>query len=117
MSPRDAGLSPAASPLDAVAVAIMTGLCLTWGLNQVAIKLALPDIPPLIQATLRSTGATIIIVIWARLRGVSLTVRDGTLVPGIAAGVLFGLEFILIYCGLVWTPASRAAASGCWLSR
>lgn len=109
MSSRDAGIGSAARPLDAVAVAIMTFLCLTWGFNQVAIKLALPDIPPLIQATLRSTGATIIIVIWARLRGVSLTLRDGTLVPGIAAGVLFGLEFILIYRGLVWTTASRAA--------
>lgn len=109
MSPREAGTGPAARPLDAVAVAIMTLLCLTWGFNQVAIKLALPDIPPLIQAVVRSIGATIIIVIWARLRGVSLTLRDGTLVPGIAAGVLFGLEFILIYRGLVWTTASRAA--------
>ena len=109
MPPREAGIGPAARPLDAVAVAIMTFLCLTWGFNQVAIKLALPDIPPLIQATLRSAGAAIIIVIWARLRGVSLNVRDGTLIPGIAAGALFGFEFILIYRGLVWTTASRAA--------
>jgi drug/metabolite transporter (DMT)-like permease len=109
MSPRQAGIAPAARPLDAAAVAIMTGLCLTWGFNQVAIKLTLPDIPPLIQAVVRSTGAATIIVIWARLRGVSLNVRDGTLIPGIAAGVLFGLEFILIYRGLVWTTASRAA--------
>ena len=34
---------------------------------------------------------------------------DGTLVPGIVAGVLFGLEFMLIYRGLVWTSASRAS--------
>lgn len=98
-----------ARPLDAVAVAIMTALCLSWGLNQVAVKLALPDIPPLIQSTVRSTGAAIIIVIWARLRGVSLTARDGTLIPGIAAGLLFAFEFILIYRGLAWTTASRAA--------
>lgn len=98
-----------ARPLDAVAVAIMTALCLSWGLNQVAVKLALPDIPPLIQSTVRSIGAAIVIVIWARLRGVSLVARDGPLLPGIAAGVLFGFEFILIYRGLVWTTASRAA--------
>jgi drug/metabolite transporter (DMT)-like permease len=109
MSPRDAGIGSAARPLDAVAVAIMTFLCFTWGFNQVAIKLALPDIPPLIQATLRSIGASLVIVVWARLRGVSLTRHDATLVPGIAAGVLFGLEFILIYRGLAWTTASRAA--------
>jgi drug/metabolite transporter (DMT)-like permease len=102
-------ISPAARPLDAAAVAMMTALCLSWGLNQVAVKLALPDIPPLIQSTIRSAGAAIIVGIWARLRGVSLIARDGTLVPGLAAGILFGFEFVLIYRGLVWTTASRAA--------
>jgi drug/metabolite transporter (DMT)-like permease len=34
---------------------------------------------------------------------------DATLVPGIAAGVLFGFEFLLIFQGLLWTDASRAA--------
>ena len=87
----------------------MLALCLSWGLNQIAVKLALPDIPPLTQAVIRSTGAALIIVAWARLRGVSLTTRDGTLIPGIAAGVVFGLEFILIFRGLVWTAASRAS--------
>lgn len=99
----------AARPLDAAAVALMTALCLSWGLNQVAVKLALPDIPPLIQSTIRSVGAAMVVVIWARLRGVSLTARDGTLVPGLAAGIMFGIEFVLIYRGLAWTTASRAA--------
>ena len=34
--------------------------------------------------------------------------RDGTLPAGIAAGVLFALEFLLIYRGLIWTTATRA---------
>src|SRR5947209_1166980 len=34
---------------------------------------------------------------------------DGTLVPGVAAGLLFGLEFMLIFRGLMWTDASRAS--------
>jgi drug/metabolite transporter (DMT)-like permease len=34
-------------------------------------------------------------------------VRDGTLIAGLAACALFGLEFICIYAGLVWTTASR----------
>jgi drug/metabolite transporter (DMT)-like permease len=33
--------------------------------------------------------------------------RDGTLRAGILAGVLFALEFLLIYRGLVWTTATR----------
>ena len=72
-------------PLDAVAALIMVGLTLSWGLNQVSIKLALPEIPPFIQATIRSVGAFLIIALWARYRAVSLTVRDGTLAGGLLA--------------------------------
>jgi drug/metabolite transporter (DMT)-like permease len=95
-------------PLDAIAAAIMVGLTLSWGLNQVSVKLALPEIPPFIQATVRSIGAFAIIAIWARWRGVSLNARDGTLAAGILAGVLFGIEFLLIFPGLQFTAASRA---------
>jgi drug/metabolite transporter (DMT)-like permease len=42
------------------------------------------------------------------LRGVPLFARDGTLRAGIWCGVLFALEFLLIYRGLVWTTATRA---------
>ena len=95
-------------PLDALAVSVAIVLCLTWGVNQVAVKLALPEIPPFIQATVRSVGAALIVLIWARLRGVPLLRQDGTLWPGLLAGTLFGLEFVLIYQGLVWTTATRA---------
>ncbi len=71
-------------------------------------KLALPEIPPFVQATVRSIGAFAIIVIWARWRGVSLTARDGTLAGGLIAGVLFGVEFLLIFPALQFTAASRA---------
>jgi drug/metabolite transporter (DMT)-like permease len=100
----------AAAPrhLDAGAVALIVFLCLCWGLNQVAIKLALPDIPPLIQATVRSAGATLMLLLWAWMRGIPLAARDGTLKPGFWVGVLFSLEFILIYRGLLYTTASRA---------
>jgi drug/metabolite transporter (DMT)-like permease len=84
-------------------------LCLSWGFNQVAIKLALPEIPPLIQAAFRSTVGAVIVVAWARARGVRLMEPDATLVPGLVAGALFGLEFLLIFQGLLWTDASRAA--------
>ena len=97
-----------ARPLDAVAALIMVALTLSWGLNQVSIKLTLPEIPPFIQATVRSIGAFAIIALWARARGVSLTIRDGTLAGGILAGVLFGLEFLLIFPALQFTAASRA---------
>src|SRR5579884_4118597 len=95
-------------PLDPLAAAAVVVLCLSWGFNQVATKLAISDIPPLIQATVRSTVAALIIALWCKTRGIKLCVRDGTLVPGIVAGLLFGGEFILIYQGLLYTAASRA---------
>ena len=50
-------------PLDAVAVAAMVILCASWGLNQVAIKFALADIPPFIQGALRSLGALPVVMV------------------------------------------------------
>jgi drug/metabolite transporter (DMT)-like permease len=105
--------SPSASnsvtrPLDAMAAAIVVVLCLSWGFNQVATKLAIHDIPPLTQAAIRSAVAALLIAAWCRLRGIPLFVRDGTLWFGLAAGVLFAAEFILIYQGLLYTTATRA---------
>jgi len=95
-------------PLDALAVAAVVMLCLSWGFNQVSVKLAIHDIPPFIQAAVRSFGASLIVVAIARARGLPLFARDGTLIVGVIAGLLFGAEFILIYQGLVYTTATRA---------
>src|SRR4051812_49204588 len=100
--------SDAARPLTPGAIALMLLLCLSWGFNQVAVKLALPDIPPMLQALIRSSGAILVLLMIARLRGARMFDRDGTLVPGLIAGVLFGIEFVLIYRGLLLTSASRA---------
>jgi len=86
----------------------MLMLCLSWGFNQIAVKLALPDIPPFLQGTIRSIGALPVLLLIARFRGVNIFARDGTLYAGLFAGVLFGLEFVLIYRGLLLTSASRA---------
>jgi drug/metabolite transporter (DMT)-like permease len=106
----DEGLNPphTARPLDARAISIVVLLCLTWGFNQVATKLAMPDIPPLTQAAIRSAGGTVLVTVWALWRGEPLLRRDRTLMPGIITGVLFGLEFLCIFRGLVWTTAVRA---------
>jgi drug/metabolite transporter (DMT)-like permease len=94
-------------PLDPLAAAAMVVLCASWGLNQVAIKLALPEIPPFTQAALRSCGALPVVLAIAHLRGVPIARRDGTLAAGLAAGALFALEFIFIYPGVALTTVSR----------
>ena len=59
-------VSPVSRPLDAAAAALAVVLCLSWGFNQVAVKLALPEIPPLIQAAFRSTFGALVVVAWSR---------------------------------------------------
>jgi drug/metabolite transporter (DMT)-like permease len=91
------------------AIAIMLMLCVSWGFNQLAVKLALPDVPPMLQAMIRSAGALPVMLIVGWLRGVKFFERDGTLRPGLVAGLMFGIEFVLIFTGLVFTSASRAS--------
>lgn len=93
--------------LDAVAIASLLLCCTLWGLNQVAAKVALLEIPPLAQAAARSLGAALLVLAWARWRGIALWARDGTLGGGVAAGALFGAEFACIFVGLQFTTASR----------
>jgi drug/metabolite transporter (DMT)-like permease len=101
-------IASAGRPLSPGAIALMLMLCLSWGFNQIAVKLALPDIPPMLQALIRSTGALPVMLIVGWLRGVKFFERDGTLGAGLFAGLLFGLEFVLIFHGLLLTTASRA---------
>lgn len=94
-------------PLDSLAVMLMLLLTLLWGLQQVAIKLALPGVSPAAQAAVRSLVAAVLLLAWARGRGIPLFNRDGTLGAGVLAGLLFGAEFFFIYFGLNRTTASR----------
>src|SRR5580704_15271195 len=98
----------AGRPLSPGAIALMLMVCMSWGFNQIAVKLALPDIPPMLQATIRSVGALPLLLLIARARGVKMFAADGTLGPGLFAGVLFGFEFVMIFQGLLLTSASRA---------
>lgn len=108
MSSEKLAIASAERPLSPGAIALMLMLCLSWGFNQIAVKLALPDIPPMLQATIRSAGALPVLLLIARLRGVKIFASDGTLGAGLFAGLLFGFEFVLIYRGLLLTSASRA---------
>jgi len=67
----------------------------------------LPELPPVFQAALRFVGATVLLMLWCRWRGVALFARDGSLWPGLLAGTMFAAEFACLYIGLQHTTASR----------
>jgi drug/metabolite transporter (DMT)-like permease len=103
-------MSPAqslAQPLDRRAMLLVVLLCLAWGLYQVSVKVAAAEVPPVMQAGLRSLGSVVLLMGWCRARGIRLAGRDGTLWPGLIAGLLFAVEFAFIYLGLRATDVSR----------
>ena len=95
--------------LDGVAIAVMLVCCVLWGLQQVVVKLTLPALPPFLQGATRSAIAATLVCLWSASRGIPLFRRDATLVPGIVAGLLFGIEFLCIYAALPLTDASRVS--------
>ena len=93
--------------LDPRALLCILPRCVLWGINQSAATAALPEVPPLLRAALRSLGAAGLVLLWSRWRGIALFERDGTLPGGLLAGALFAGEFALIFWGLQYTHASR----------
>lgn len=95
--------------LDGVAIGTIVVCCAIWGLSQVAAKVSLTQVPPLLQAGVRSLGAAVLLLLWARWRGLPMFGRDGTGPAGWLAGALFAAEFGCIFVGLQYTTASRMA--------
>ena len=95
--------------LDALAVVLLVTCSAIWGVAQVAAKVTLHDVPPLLQAAARSVGAALLLLLWSRWRALPLMTADGTGRAGLLAGALFAAEFACIFSGLQFTSASRMA--------
>lgn len=89
------------------AFGLMVLLCAIWGFQQVAMKFATAEISPIMQAGLRSGLGAVLVYAWSRWRGIALFARDGSLRPGLLAGLLFGFEFVFIFVGVDLTTVSR----------
>lgn len=96
------------SELDSKAILIIVGCCMLWGFQQISIKSVGHQLPYLLQAALRSLIATTCIGLWMHHKKIQMWKFDQTLLPGIAAGVLFTFEFYFLYQGLSVMPSSRA---------
>ncbi|OOW11723.1 DMT family transporter [Acinetobacter johnsonii] len=93
--------------LDSKASGIMFGLCILWGLQQVALKLAAPDISAVMQIALRSGLSAFMVYPMIKLaKGTSLWGRD-YLAAGILVGLLFAAEFFLVAQALRFTSAAH----------
>ena len=100
-------MSTSRQPIDALAMGLMLLLCMLWGLQQVAMKATAPDMSPLMQVSLRSGIAALLVGALMLRRGERMSLRDGTFWPGVVVGCLFALEYLLVGVGMRLTSASH----------
>lgn len=79
------------------------------GLNQVLIKLVNAGLQPVFQAGLRSLFAFPLVLGFCLIFKKKISIRDGSLLPGVVAGTMFAGEFILLFVALDYTSVSRAS--------
>ena len=95
--------------IDALAASILIGFNILLGLNQALVKIVNDGFAPVFQAGLRSACAIVPVLafaLWARRR---LSIRDGSLAPGLANGLLFSGEFCLLFLAIDLTTVARAS--------
>ena len=85
----------------------MVVLCLTWSLQQIALKATAQDFSPILQIALRSGMAAALVGLLMWRQGGTSLLAGGAWKPGAVAGALFGLEFLLVGEGLNHTSAAH----------
>ena len=84
-------------------------LCFLWGAQAVSIKFSNQGMPPLMSAALRSLVSGILVWAYAGMKSRGVAFPPGHTRHALVIGFLFGLEFLFVYWGLAFTPASRSA--------
>ncbi len=95
--------------IDAVGAAFLIGFALLLATNQVVIKVTVDGIGPVFQAALRSVGATLVLLVWMRFRGIGLDMSRPVVRAGVITGSIFAFEFMCLYNALDLTSVSRAS--------
>lgn len=93
--------------LDGKAIGLMVFLCVILGMQQVAIKAAAVDMPPVLQMIGRSGLAAFLVGLYLCAKGLGVLPAKGKVVAGLVAGVLFALEYFFMGEGLRLTSASH----------
>ena len=83
-------------------------VCLLWGGNFITIKVSNHGIGPLTAAAVRSAAASLLLWAFVALKGQKVWLNRDELKYGIIIGFLFGMDFLFLYWGLLFTNASRA---------
>nr|WP_229262261.1 DMT family transporter [Duganella guangzhouensis] len=83
-------------------------LCLIWSLQQIGLKATAQDVTPILQIALRSGAAAVLVGLLMLSRRENFAAVPGAWRPGLLAGLLFALEYLLLGAGLLHTSAGHA---------
>ncbi|MGD9348811.1 MAG: DMT family transporter, partial [Desulfobacterales bacterium] len=82
-------------------------LCVIFGSNAVAIKMAFAGLGVFTTAAIRFSIAALAIFVWARVTGQTIGLKKGQLHQVLILGVLFAIQLSMFYFGLSKSNASR----------
>ncbi|MFK7967041.1 MAG: DMT family transporter [Burkholderiaceae bacterium] len=95
--------------IDALGALVLLSISMLFGLNQVLVKLVNAGLQPVFQASLRSIIALVPLLLFVFVMKRRLSIKDGSLVPGLICGLFFSLEFLLLFLALDYTTVTRAS--------
>jgi drug/metabolite transporter (DMT)-like permease len=100
-------MSTSRKPLDTTAYLCIVFLCTLWGGQQILFKLTIDDMTPSMQIGLRSVLGCVLLALFMWFQGTSLALWKGPWRAGMAVGLIFGFEWLMIGESLRLTTASH----------
>lgn len=95
--------------MDSLGIGLLVSFSALLGLNQALIKIVNAGFAPLFQSGLRSACALLPVLVFAIVMRRRLSVTDGSLPWGLLNGILFSLEFALLFIALDFTTVARVS--------
>ena len=95
--------------IDALGGVLLASFSMLLGLNQVLVKVVGEGMHPAMQAGLRSAIAIVPVLALALIFRRRLSISDGSLPWGVFTGVLFALEFLLLFLALDYSTVVRVS--------
>jgi drug/metabolite transporter (DMT)-like permease len=95
--------------VDLSAASLVSMLALLWAGNPIAIKLGLPDAPPIRQAWMRFIVGGLTVLAWAFWNRSPLRIRRQEVRPLLVLGVIFTVQIGMLNLGVKYTSAAHVA--------
>ena len=92
--------------IDGYATGVMVCLCAIWALQQIAIKVVVTEVAPVMQIAIRSSVASVLVALWMVIRKERAEWAE-TWRAGVAVAVLFASEFYVVGEALKLTSAAH----------